>query len=440
RNGKCFGVYELGKPVLYLSDPELIREVLVKDFHIFTNRRDVTTGGDPLIDNMVDALRDDHWKRVRTVISPAFATGKLRQMVPLIRECVHTLTDNLDKIIAESNGELTAPVDMKQLAGAYAMEAIIQVAFGSKVSALTDVNHPIIKYVRKMTDPGGFNLTATLVTLAPKVAQLLRIPLYDTSVTEFFKEFALKLIDERKRETQMGKGCKRADFLQLILNEMSGLREGSNDKNVGSDSEKYGEIQAPDMVGKTITYDELISQCVAFLLVGYETTATALSLCLYHIGKHPDVQQKLFNEVKKYLEHIKSDTDSYDTLGSLKYMDAVVAETLRLFPATVSTEREANRDYTLRGTGITIKKDHIVHIPTYALHRDPEHFPQPDEFKPERFLADKITHHSYAYLPFGAGPRNCIGMRLAQTEIKLALINLVDQYKFYATQVSLIYY
>ena len=121
-------------------------------------------------------------------------------------------------------------------------------------------------------------------------------------------------------------------------------------------------------------------------------------------------------------------------------MDAVIAETLRLFPATVSTEREASRDYTLRGTGITIKKDHIVHIPTYALQRDPEHFPQPDEFKPDRFLADNITHHSYAYLPFGAGPRNCIGMRLAQTEIKLALINLVDQYKFYSTQVSLIYY
>jgi cytochrome P450 len=221
-----------------------------------------------LIDNMVDALRDDHWKRVRTVISPAFATGKLRQMVPLIRECVHTLTDNLDKIIAESNGELTAPVDMKQLAGAYAMEAIIKVAFGSKVSALTDVNHPIIKYVRKMTDPGGFNLAATLVTLAPKVAQLLRIPLYDTSVTEFFKEFALKLIDERKRETQMGKGCKRADFLQLILNEMSGLKEGSDDKDVGNGSEKYGEIQAPDMVGKSMysSYINILTKLINYFI------------------------------------------------------------------------------------------------------------------------------------------------------------------------------
>ncbi|CAG2182090.1 unnamed protein product, partial [Oppiella nova] len=97
RNGKCFGVYELGKPVLYLSDPELIREVLVKDFHMFTNRREFRTGGDPIFENMVGLQKDSEWKRIRSVMSPTFTTGKLKRMTPLILECVDTMNDNIDK-------------------------------------------------------------------------------------------------------------------------------------------------------------------------------------------------------------------------------------------------------------------------------------------------------------------------------------------------------
>jgi cytochrome P450 len=119
----------------------------------------------------------------------------------------------------------------------------------------------------------------------------------------------------------------------------------------------------------------------------------------------------------------------------LKYLSAVIDETLRLYPA-VFVERCAGRDYELKGTGITIPKDSLVHIPVYAMHRDPDNFPNPDDFKPERFLAENIAHHSYAYLPFGAGPRNCIGMRLAQMEVKVALVKLVTSFIFSTTKVS----
>ena len=119
-------------------------------------------------------------------------------------------------------------------------------------------------------------------------------------------------------------------------------------------------------------------------------------------------------------------------------MDAVIDETLRLYTPIIFNEKVASEDYELKGTGITIKKDHVVHIPIYAMHRDPEYFVDPEVFRPERFLAENIAHNPYTYLPFGAGPRNCLGMRMAQLEIKLALVSLLQRYVFHATEVSLL--
>ncbi|CAG2175942.1 unnamed protein product [Oppiella nova] len=370
--------------------------------------RDFRTGGDPILDNTLNLKRDSEWKRIRTLITPTFTVGKLKRMTPLILKCVDTMTDNIDKIIANSNGNLSAPVDVKLVTSAYVMESMIQVAFGRKVSALADPNNPIIENFRKFFD---FNVAF---------------------LTEFFRDFTLSLIDDRKRDLETRSPVKRVDFLQLMLNSM---RDNNNEAIDGSEgytdsqrAEKYREIQpTADMNDKSLSYDELIAQCVMFLTAGYESSSATLSMCLHNIAKHPEVQHKLYEEIHTFHKQKKSSTDSYETMHSLKYMDAVIDETLRLFTSPIARERVANEDYELKGTGITIKKGHLVHIPAYAMHRDPDNFVDPESFRPERFLAENIAHNPYTYLPFGAGPRNCIGMRLAQLEIKLALVNLLHQ-------------
>ncbi|CAG2176636.1 unnamed protein product [Oppiella nova] len=389
---------------------------------------------------MVISARDSEWRRLRSIMSPTFTTGKLKRMTPLILECMDTMNDNIDKIIAKNNGQLSAPVDMKRIAGAYAMEVVIQVAFGRKVSALIESNNPIIENARKMFSTSLFTLVKLLfVMLAPNVAKMLKISPFDRKVTQFFRDFTLTLIDDRKRGLETGSPVKRADFLQLLLDSMKNNNQaidGSDEYTDSKSAEKYREIQATDdMTDKSLTNDELISQCVLFLLAGYESSATTLSMCLYNIAKHPDVQQILYDEITKFKEQ-KSSADPYEAFFALKYMDAVIDETLRLFPAAIFIERAPNEDYQLKGTGITIKKDHVVHIPTYAIHRDPDNFVDPEVFRPERFLPENITHNPYTYLPFGAGPRNCLGMRLAQLEIKLALVYLVHRYVFHATEVK----
>ncbi|GFT90518.1 cytochrome P450 3A4, partial [Nephila pilipes] len=121
---------------------------------------------------------------------------------------------------------------------------------------------------------------------------------------------------------------------------------------------------------------------------------------------------------------------TYEALQNMKYMDNVISETLRLFPPAVRLERKAVGDYKLADTGITIPKGMIVTIPSYAMHRDPELFPEPERFDPDRFTPEeRAKRDQYSYLPFGAGPRNCVGMRFALMEIKVCLACVVANFK-----------
>ena len=120
---------------------------------------------------------------------------------------------------------------------------------------------------------------------------------------------------------------------------------------------------------------------------------------------------------------------NYDSIMDMKYMDMVVDETLRMYPPATRLDRVASNDYEFEG--IKIKKGQVIGVPIYALHHNPELYPNPEEFDPERFNDEnKKTRDNVAYLPFGAGPRNCIGMRFALIEIKLLLASLLSKYRF----------
>jgi len=141
-------------------------------------------------------------------MSPTFSTGKLRRMRPLLQECLNTLIHNLENV-SKSGKES----DMKRLFGAYSMEVVIQVAFGTKVNALIDDTNPIIMNARKMFNK-NIGPKIFIVLLAPKLAKLLKIDPFDMNITKFFKEFTLQIINERRKSKNKEK---RVDFLQLML-------------------------------------------------------------------------------------------------------------------------------------------------------------------------------------------------------------------------------
>ena len=116
----------------------------------------------------------------------------------------------------------------------------------------------------------------------------------------------------------------------------------------------------------------------------------------------------------------------------LPFLDAVISEALRLHSPAIRVARTSSTDYKLGDTGITLEKGHLVEIPLYAIHHAEEFYPEPFKFKPDRFMPEnRHLIKPYTYLPFGAGPRNCIGMRFALLEAKLALAHIITRYQFF---------
>lgn len=124
-----------------------------------------------------------------------------------------------------------------------------------------------------------------------------------------------------------------------------------------------------------------------------------------------------------------------DTVTKLKYLHCVVSESLRMYPPGPRIERSPLEDYSLGDTGVTVKKDDLVVIPVYAMHHDPQYFDNPLTFNPERFNEENMACISpYTYLPFGAGPRNCIGMRFALQAVKLSLLHTIRNVQVVPTE------
>ncbi|CAL1289566.1 unnamed protein product [Larinioides sclopetarius] len=180
---------------------------------------------------------------------------------------------------------------------------------------------------------------------------------------------------------------------------------------------------------KSLTLDELVGQCVIFFLAGYDTTASTLSYVSYLLALHPEIQTKLYVELREILQSTKGEL-TYEALQEMKYLDNVISESMRLYPAVTRLERMTVSDCKLGNSGITVPKGMIVTIPIYAIQRDPNLFPDPEKFDPDRFTPEeRAKRDPCAFMPFGAGPRNCVGMRFALMEVKVCLAYVIANFK-----------
>ena len=196
-----------------------------------------------------------------------------------------------------------------------------------------------------------------------------------------------------------------------------------------------------DVNSKFLTLPEMQGQIIGFLAAGYEATATTLAFTAYYLALNPNVQEKLQQEIDEHFP-IENHKISYETAQKLQYLDMVFSEVSRLaYIGMLAVQRICNE--TTQVGNFTIPKEAKVQMNVADIHMNPDLWgPEPvDQFVPERFLPErKGNRHPMAYLPFGAGPKNCIGMRFAIMKAKMALINIMQQYsvvKCNKTQVPL---
>ncbi|NXJ82888.1 CP3AL protein, partial [Trogon melanurus] len=403
--GKVWGIYDGRQPVLAVTDPQIIKSVLVKEcYSTFTNRRHIDLAG-PL-NNAVSLAEDEQWKRIRTVLSPTFTSGKLKEMFPIMKHYGEALVKNVQKQVKKDNA-----ISVKDIFGSYSMDVVTSTSFGVNIDSMNNPKDPFVREMQKLVkfdffDP-LFILTFVFPFLNPLLAKM-SVSFFPSSAVDFFMRSISKIKKDREKETHKG----RVDFLQLMIESQNSNSHGSNEAN-----HSY----------KALTDIEVLSQAFIFIFAGYEPTSNTLCYLAYELATHPDVQQKLLQEIDTVLPNKAPLT--YEALMQLEYLDMTVNETLRLFPLGGRLERTCKKDVEING--VTIPKGVIVMIPPYTLHRNPEYWSNPEEFRPERFSKEnKETIDPYMYLPFGAGPRNCIGMRFALLTLKVAIAILLQHFTF----------
>ncbi|WP_119789296.1 cytochrome P450 [Flavobacterium anhuiense] len=181
--------------------------------------------------------------------------------------------------------------------------------------------------------------------------------------------------------------------------------------------------------GEGMSVEQLIDEIKILFIAGHETTANALTFTLQLLGSHLDVQQKVFEEILK----VESESeDVVEQLQKMTYINAVLNESMRLYPPAWITDRQ-NVDDDVLGK-FTIKKDTLIGVSFYEVHRNPKYWENPNQFDPNRFLGEQKKHSMQYFYPFGAGPRMCIGAGFAIYEMCLAISYIIKKYKVVSVQ------
>ncbi|XP_058242995.1 thromboxane-A synthase isoform X2 [Hemibagrus wyckioides] len=432
--GRVCGYYLARLPVVVIADPDMLRQVMVKEFHNFPNRMIFRTAIKPMPDSLI-LLRDERWKRVRSILTPSFSAARMKEMVPLIHEAAETLLKNL-KTYAESEETF----NIQRCFGCFSMDVIASVAFGMRVDSQNNPSDPFVHYASKFFAFTVFKPIMIIFMAFPFLIGPLHGLMKDkegTEMSKFFTSCIQKLIKQRD---ELPPSQRRRDFLQMMLDVRSSKEcvsldhfdvVNQADEEVVSDGKAESGQKSAKQQKRMITEDEIIGQAFLFLIAGYESSSNTLSFVSYLLAIHPDCQKKVHRELDDFFS--RHDSVDYTNIQELKYLDMVVCETLRMYPPAFRYARTIEHDCVVNGQ--FLPKGGTLEIPAGFLHYDPEHWHEPEKFIPERFTPEaKASRHPFVYLPFGAGPRSCVGMRLAQLEIRMALANIFKAFNVVACQ------
>uniref|UniRef100_W5KF22 aromatase n=1 Tax=Astyanax mexicanus TaxID=7994 RepID=W5KF22_ASTMX len=241
-----------------------------------------------------------------------------------------------------------------------------------------------------------------------------------------------------------GEGKEHARRLKILHSFTSSvIKERAEHTSEGSDSESDHRsrkrrafldmlLKTTDEAGRALSHEDIQEEVDTFMFEGHDTTAAALNWTLHLIGSHRDIQNKLQAELKEVFGSSDRHVGVED-LKRLRYLECVIKESLRIFPSVPLFARSICEDCHINGFKVPEGVNAVI-IP-YALHRDPRYFPEPEEFRPDRFLPENsVGRHPYAYIPFSAGPRNCIGQRFALMEEKVVLATVLRHFDVQACQ------
>ncbi|MFH6987047.1 cytochrome P450 [Flavobacterium collinsii] len=323
----------------------------------------------------------EFWLKQRRLIQPAFHKQKMNQLVMNMNK---TIVSELKEIVEEK------PIDLFPVMSQLAFNVVAKSLFHLSVSEeklnrikfiIEEVQNFLIKEIRLPHKAWWFSVSG-------QVAKHLELAEENNRIIQ-------EIIDER-----ISSGEPVNDLLQLLL-----------------------ETRYED-TGEGMSVKQLIDEIKILFIAGHETSANALTFTLYLLGRNPEIQQKVLDEILE----IESQTENVvEQLQQMTYLNAVINESMRLYPPAWITDRQNVEDDIIGQ--YHLKKGTLIGVSFYELHRNPKYWENPEEFIPERFLGEQKKHSMQYFYPFGAGPRMCIGAGFAIYEMCLTVAHIVKKYE-----------
>nr|UOU03272.1 cytochrome P450 3045C2 [Brachionus rubens] len=396
--GKTYGYYEGHYPIMVTSDLDVIQEVFVKQTANFGARKKIyVSRGEDAPDHALFTASRDRWKTMRGIMNPTFSSAKLRELGPLLVKC----SDRLNQAFEH---EQDFEVNVTELFKRFTMDSIWNCAFGVDADIQ---NNPDNEYYKKCEDLFLFlarpNLLSFIATyfhefLDPLMETILILERFMSRFVDFtrlnpilwFMNHTFELVEIRKMEN-----IRKKDYLQILI-----------------DCEK-------------LTTLEVKINLALFMIAGYETTSIALTYACYCLAKYPNEQLKLYEIIKNKFD--SEDEINSDSVQEIEYLDMFVKEVLRCYPTGTSIiSRRCTKSTFVKG--IDIPEGLVISVDVLSLHQDQDLWGpvDPKIFYPERH---EIKRNPLAFMSFGNGPRNCIGMKFAFLEIKISLCKLIYNFE-----------
>ncbi|XP_042148234.1 cytochrome P450 4c3-like [Ixodes scapularis] len=353
------------------------------------------------------------WRTRRRLFTPAFHFRILDDFTPTINAQSMILADILGKMSLEHHG-----VDVVPRVTLCTLDIVCETIMGRVINAQSNQDSEYVKAVNKLGE-------LFLERILTPFARVERIYKMTSNGREYHRclntlhSFTRRVISERKEDM-------KDDFNRGIL---------VNDES--EDTGRSTKLKKPflDLLliehfkdNKQITEEDIREEVDTFMFEGHDTTAMGISWALFLIGHSPAEQQKVHDELDSIFGDDTERPVSHEDMKEMRYLECVIKESQRIYPSVPLYTRTVEEPFQLAGT--SLPKGTAVQVAAYFLHRDPKVFPKPEEFQPERFLPENAKgRHPFAYVPFSAGPRNCIGQKFAMSEEKIVLANILRKYK-----------
>lgn len=370
-----------------VNHPSLVSVVLKETNRSFDKNSIIYNRFKNAMGDGIVTAEGDRWKKQRKLLQPVFRPTAIHQYFETMLHSTLKLVDRWSEK-AEKNTPFDLSKDMYNLALEITGKSLFSHTFDKKSAIIDQWTKSINEYCAKLPIPILSNLNFPLPV--------------NIRLRKTLKEYATfidELISERAN------GHEEDDLLTLLMN----LQD--------------------EETGKKLTNHEIAEEAMAMVVGGHETTSSALTWIFFELGNHPEVENRVRQEIQQL---IGGRPLVLEQINDFKYLRMVVEETLRLHPPFWFENRNVSCDLELSGS--LVPRGSLVVFSRYALHRHHDFWVSPDDFRPERFSPgeEENSRQSCAYVPFGAGPRACMGRHFAMMEIMVAAITILQNYKLTA--------